>query len=82
MMSKHIGSSFDDFLEEEGIKEEVEAAAKNKIKKIDVDHDGNVTFWFYDSDEPWSVEEFEKGSDTRECLECIEDMIYALGDTQ
>ena len=30
-MSKHIGSSFDSFLEEEGLKEEVDLRAKKKI---------------------------------------------------
>jgi antitoxin HicB len=29
--NKHVGSSFDDFLAEEGIKEEVEAAAIKKV---------------------------------------------------
>ncbi len=33
-MNEHIGSSFDDFLEEEGIKEEVENAAVKKIIAI------------------------------------------------
>ena len=31
MSNKHIGSSFDDFLEEEGIREEVEAAAVKRV---------------------------------------------------
>ena len=30
-MNKHIGSNFDDFLEEEGLREEVEAAAIKKV---------------------------------------------------
>ncbi|MBR0098771.1 MAG: XRE family transcriptional regulator [Treponema sp.] len=30
-MNEHIGSSFDDFLEEEGIREEVENAAVKKV---------------------------------------------------
>ena len=31
MSNKHIGSSFDDFLEEEGIREEVEAVAVKRV---------------------------------------------------
>lgn len=30
-MSKHIGSSFDDFLEEEGVKDEVESKAVKRV---------------------------------------------------
>ena len=47
----------------------------NKIKKIEVDSEGSVTFWFFDSDDPWCVEEFEIGSDTRKRLELIETLI-------
>lgn len=34
-MNKYSGSNFDDFLEEEGILEEVTTAAKNRLKKLD-----------------------------------------------
>ena len=50
----------------------------NKIRKIDVDHDGNVTFWFYGSEQPWSSSEFEKNSPTRSCLEIIEGLLGDL----
>ena len=46
MSNKAIGSSFDDFLKEEGIYEEVEAAALKKVIAFQLERamtDGNVT---------------------------------------
>jgi len=50
----------------------------NTIRKIEVDAEGNVTFWFFDSEEPWGIEEFEIGSDARERLERIEQAVLKL----
>lgn len=46
MSNKHIGSSFDDFLEEEGIREEVKAVAIKRVLAFELRKalkEGNIT---------------------------------------
>ena len=45
------------------------------IERIEVDKEGNVTFYFYNSDEPFSASEFVGGSATASALGAIENMI-------
>lgn len=51
----------------------------NKIKKVEIDNDGHVIFWFFDSEDPWDVTEFETGSETRKRLEEIIDLVLTEG---
>ena len=44
---------------------------KNRIRGIVVEGD-DVSFYFDESDEAWSIEEFVQGTHTRERLEAIE----------
>lgn len=48
MRSLHVGSDFDDFLKEEGLFEEVEAAVKNRIEGLDAE---DTTFDLLGSEE-------------------------------
>jgi hypothetical protein len=41
------------------------------VDRIEVSPDGDVTFYFAGSDEPWSVREFEDGTPTRTYLDGI-----------
>ena len=50
---------------------------ENQIVKIEV-YGGNLTFWLAGSDEPWDSSEFEKGSDTRNRMERIEELVLGL----
>ncbi len=46
------------------------------LRKIEVNHDtGDVSFFFNDSEEPFSSREFEKNSRTRMRLEAFESAI-------
>lgn len=44
----------------------------SKIRKIVIDDNNDVTFFFEDSEEGFSAGEFTKGTYTRRCLEDIE----------
>ncbi len=46
-----------------------------RIKKVEVAKDGDITFMFEDSNNPFSVHEFRKNACTRKTLEEIEKLI-------
>lgn len=42
--------------------------------------EGDLTVWFHDSEEPFGISEFEKGSDTRKLLEKLENALVRAED--
>ena len=48
---------------------------KNRIKSVEVDESGNITFYFFGSSEPWDISEFKIGTLTRIYLQEIIDLI-------
>jgi hypothetical protein len=69
-MNKHVGSNFDDFLEEEGILAEVEAIAHQRVSDY-------VLGWS-DDELRWKVEEGLAAFAAGEYVECDEEGLVEL----